>query len=261
MVDSSESKRAGIRAGGGDAAVTGAPPFDGDAASINPLPPLEQATRLIDAMGGVSAVVDRARSALAAKEYAWAAQLAGYLFRIAPSDPAIRRLKADALQAMGRVTPAFTVRSWYLSQARALRGEVTIPRLQFAHPRALATVDPAVSIEQYRVRIDPQRAGSTETMMAIRVTDRGARHALHVRRGVAAFVADPSRHARVPDLEIATGYDNWLRFFTCRQELESFLSAAVIERGSKDEVRGFFELFDFYAERDNYAILPADRTG
>ena len=49
-------------------------------------------------MGGVSAVVDRARSALAAKEYAWAAQLAGYLFRIAPSDPAIRR-SFEAIQA------------------------------------------------------------------------------------------------------------------------------------------------------------------
>ena len=225
--------------------------FDGDAASINPLPPLEQATRLVEAMGGAAAVTANARRALDAKEYAWAAQLAGYLFRVAPSDPAIRSLKADALQAMGRVTPAHTIRNWYMAHARALRGEVTIPRLLFSNPRVLAAVDPAAFIEQYRVRIDPQRAGSTEKMMAIRVTDRDARHALHVRRGVATFVADPSRHARSPDLEIATDYDNWLRFFTCRQTLESFLSAVTIERGGKEDARAFFELFDFYTEEDN----------
>jgi hypothetical protein len=41
--------------------------FDGDAASINPLPPLEQARRLVDAMGGRAAVPGRAREALAAR--------------------------------------------------------------------------------------------------------------------------------------------------------------------------------------------------
>ncbi|MFV0281161.1 MAG: alkyl sulfatase dimerization domain-containing protein [Rhodoblastus sp.] len=230
--------------------------FDGDAISVNPLPPVEQATRLIAAMGGKSAVLADARRAFDAHEYAWAAQLAAYLFRVAPADPDIRSLKADVLQSMGRVTPAVTIRSWYLSQARALRGEVRIPRLLFANPKTLATTDPATSIEQYRVRIDPERAGLIETMAAIRITDRDARHALHVRRGVASFVADVAQHARAPDLEIATNYDSWLRFFTCRQDLDRFLSTASFERGGKDEARAFFDLFDFYAAQNNDIMSP-----
>lgn len=96
--------------------------------------------------------------------------------------------------------------------------------------------------------------------MAFRATDRSARHALHVRRGVAAFVVDPARHAREPDLEVATDYDSWLRFFVCRQELDPFLSAAAIECGSKDEVRAFFELFDRYAEGTNNMLRPAEQA-
>lgn len=81
------------------------------------------------------------------------------VYRLVPRDGAIRALKAEALQAMGRVTPAHTVRSWYMTQARALRGEVDVPRLQFASPRVLATSAPADTMSQYRVRIDPGRSG------------------------------------------------------------------------------------------------------
>lgn len=66
--------------------------FDGDAASINPLARGEQAQRLVEAMGGTAAVLERARVALSTGEHAWAAQLLTYLQRLAPRDQAVRAL-------------------------------------------------------------------------------------------------------------------------------------------------------------------------
>lgn len=229
--------------------------FDGDAASINPLQPDEQARRLVAAMGGSAAVMERARAALSADEYAWAAQLLTYLQRLAPRDPAVRALKADALEAMGRVTPAATVRSWCIGQARALRGEVRIPRLQFPALPILALAPPASTIDQYRVRVDPERCADADSILALTITDRGARHALHLRRGVVEFVADPSDCVRKPDVEVETTNDNWLRFFSCRRGLEDFLASAAMARGSLAEAREFFEAFDFYTAENN-TIAP-----
>lgn len=229
--------------------------FDGDAASINPLPPDEQAQRLVEAMGGATAVRERARAALAADEHAWAAQLLTYVQRLAPHDTEVRALKADALERMGRVTPAATTRSWYVTQARALRDEVRVPRLQFPSMAILALSPPAATIDQYRVRVDPERCADTDRILVLSISDRAARHALHLRRGVVEFVADPAECARAPDLELATTHDNWLRFFSCRRGLDDFLAQSDCTRGTADAARAFFAAFDFFAPEDN-TILP-----
>ncbi|MEN9314118.1 MAG: hypothetical protein RIS35_511, partial [Pseudomonadota bacterium] len=228
--------------------------FDGDAASINPLAPDEQARRLVDAMGGTAAVRERARAALAAGEAAWAAQLLTYLRRVTPDDATTRMLKADALEAMGRVTPAATTRSWYVTQARALRGEIRVPRLQFPAMGILAMAPPAATIDQYRVRVDPQRCADADRILVISIVDRAARHALHLRRGVVEFVANPADCARAPDLEVETRYDNWLRFFSCRRSLEDFLGQALVARGTPEAARAFFDAFDFFAPEDNTIV-------
>lgn len=230
--------------------------FDGDAASINPLPQHEQALRLVDAMGGREAVLANAQRALAGDEFAWAAQLLQYLYRLDPLEPRVRELKAQALQAMGRVTPAHTVRSWYLSQARALRGEVDIPRLQFGGPRILAMSPPASSMEQYRVRIDPSKAGDTTTRLNLRFPERSARHGWTVRRGVASFVAAPADGGDdVVELEVS--FENWLLFFSCRHSLAQFLGGARVLRGTAEKAAAFFALFDFYAAEDNHLVPQA----
>ena len=229
--------------------------FDGDAASINPLPPREQAQRLVDAMGGADGVADRARAALQAREYAWALQLASYLYRLDPANREVRLLKADALRQMGRVTPAHTIRSWYLSQARALRGEVVIPRLQFPNTRILSMAPPAASIDQYRVRVDPEQSADMDTLLVLDVRDRASRHALHLRRGVVEFVSDPDAYRRKPDVELATDFDNWLRFFSCKRGLDEFLARTNLTHGSVGAARAFFAVFDFYAPEDN-TIVP-----
>lgn len=231
--------------------------FDGDAASINPLSPDEQAQRLVDAMGGREAVLGQAEQALGLNEFAWAAQLVQYLYRLDPVAPRVRLLKAQALEAMGRVTPAHTVRSWYLSQARALRGEVDIPRLRFAAPHILALSPPAASMEQYRVRIDPAKASTQVKGLNLRFTDREAHHGWRVRRGVATFIANPSNDQSVPAAELEVSFENWLMFFSCRHSLDRFLADARVIHGTLTQAHEFFALFDFYSAEGNHLVPQA----
>jgi alkyl sulfatase BDS1-like metallo-beta-lactamase superfamily hydrolase len=229
--------------------------FDGDAANINPLHPKEQAQRLVAAMGGQEAVLGQAAQALEASEFAWAAQLLQYLYRLDPLEPRVRALKAQTLQSMGRLTPAHTTRSWYLSQARALRGEVDIPRLQFASIRTLSLSPPAASMEQYRVRIDPEKAGDAAIRLSLRFSDQNAHHGWHVRRGVAVFLDNPGQRCELA-AELEVSYENWLKFFSCRHSLDEFLRTARMLHGTVKEARAFFELFDAYDSQLNHLVPP-----
>lgn len=234
--------------------------FDGDAASINPLPPLEQAQRLVQAMGGRDVVLRMASEAQARHEYAWAAQLVQYLYRLDPLDAQVRAGKADALHAMGRITPAHTVRSWYLTQARALRDEVDIPRLQFPGPRALAMSPPAVSMDQYRIRIDPTKAGESVLALNLTVSDRAVRHGWLLRRAVATFLPEPATGAApngIRAVELECSFEAWLLFFTCRHTLAEFLACSRATQGGIEQARTFFECFDFYAPADNHLVPRA----
>ena len=229
--------------------------FDGDAANINPLPPNEQARRLVQAMGGRDAVLRLVADAQQRGEQAWAAQLLNYLYRLDPRDAEVRERKADALHAMGLVTPAHTVRSWYLTQALALRGEVKVPRLQFASPKLLALAPPAESMDQYRVRIDPERAADRRLSLDLRFTDRPAHHGWRLRRGVAAFVADPAA-AGAAEVTLAVGFETWLSFFSCRSTVDQFLAVATVEGGTREQAKAFFDCFDFFAPADNHFVPP-----
>ena len=154
---------------------------------------------------------------------------------------------------MGRVTPAHTVRSWYVTQARALRGEVVVPRLQYASPRVLAMSPPSETMSQFRVRVDPVRAGTRTDALVLRFTDLDARHGWRLRRGVARFEAEPSD----PDaVELEVSVEAWLRFFTCRDTMATFVGAARVVRGTREAAQSVLGLFDFHDPKDN-RIVPA----
>jgi hypothetical protein len=81
---------------------------------------------LITALAGTGV---SAKAHFSKKEYAWAAQLVNYLYRLDPLDEEVRKIKAEALRQMAYVSTGGNDRANLLSQALALEGKVTIPRL------------------------------------------------------------------------------------------------------------------------------------
>ncbi len=217
--------------------------FDGDAATINPLPPREQAQLLVQAMGGTAQVLAQAKGAMAQNQYAWACQLVQYLYLLDSQDEAVRALKADALEAMGRVTPAHTVRSWYMTQAAALRSQINVPRVVFPGPKVLALSSPSQSVNEYRVRLDPTKTPDEVLSLSLSFTDAKLVHGWFLRRGVAHFVED-----RVEALQASTvlevSSEHWLLYFSRRFSLDEFLLHARVLKGDVAAARAFFECFD-----------------
>ena len=94
--------------------------FDGNATHLFPLTERERAAKIIDLAGGADRVLARARHALAAREFQWAAELADYVLAVDSVNGHAKRIKAQALTELGERQINATARNYYLSAAQYL---------------------------------------------------------------------------------------------------------------------------------------------
>ncbi len=94
--------------------------FDGNPSNLFRLTPKDEADRLSKLLGGPGRLLDAARSALAADDNQWAAQLADHLLAIDADDKNAKQIKADALTKLASDMVNATARNYYLTVAREL---------------------------------------------------------------------------------------------------------------------------------------------
>ena len=97
--------------------------FDGDPLSLHRESPQRQSERMADLVGGVDALVDKARAAMAADDPLGAAQLLRHVIRLRPGDRDAKLLMADALAIVGERTLNGPVRNYTISSANRYRRE------------------------------------------------------------------------------------------------------------------------------------------
>lgn len=94
--------------------------FDGNATSLSPLSPQDEATRMIRLAGGADAVMAEVESARADREYQWALQLLDRLIAADENADAARSLKADTLRAHAVSQINCPTRHYYIQSAKEL---------------------------------------------------------------------------------------------------------------------------------------------
>ncbi len=95
--------------------------FDGNPAHLWEHPPVDSATRHVDAMGGVSEVLKKAQKAYDAADYRWAATLTNYAVFAEPDNKKAKDLEASVFEQLGYGSENATWRNFYLSGAYELR--------------------------------------------------------------------------------------------------------------------------------------------
>ncbi|HQX63489.1 MAG TPA: alkyl sulfatase dimerization domain-containing protein, partial [Thermomicrobiales bacterium] len=98
--------------------------FDGNPATLHPLPPEAAGRKYVEFMGGADALLANARRAFDQGEYRWVAQVVNHLVFADPDNEAARDLQADALEQLGYQAESGPWRNFYLSAAKELRDGV-----------------------------------------------------------------------------------------------------------------------------------------
>lgn len=229
--------------------------YDNDAATLKKIAPDDEAERIVPLMGGRDKVLEAARDAMERKEFAWAAQLVNYLYRLDPQDAEVRQAKADALRQMAYVSTGANDRAHLMSQALALEGKVTLARLIPPVPEAIAAA-PATHVDYFRVRLDPEKSGDTDRFLRFDFAD-GSSAGLHIRRAVAEFVADPDAHYREPDVTLAMSAETWAKLYVSQAATEELIAAGEIKvTGDTAEAARLIDLFDRYMPERSVVVPP-----
>jgi alkyl sulfatase BDS1-like metallo-beta-lactamase superfamily hydrolase len=234
--------------------------FDGDVTKLFRVAPNEEARRLVELMGGKAKVIAAARQALDAKEFAWGTQLIQYVYLHDPADKEVRQLKADLVRQMAYRSTGSIARAFLLSEALALEGKVTIPRLIPPSPEIIAQ-SPDTFVDYFRVRIDPEKAQDTDKVLQFEFTDKGARAvALHVRRGVVEYVPVPADYLRETDFELELDSESWAKLYLSSVDMGEAIAAGSVKltKGTPEEVAELFDLFDKFVPEKNYSIPPLE---
>ena len=214
--------------------------FDGDAAQLFPVPPVERAQRLVKGFGGADRVRSEVDAAIAADDMRWALELATWLDRIDEGNAADRGRLATVLRTIAQRTTSANVRNWCLTRVLHLDGSLDITRFR-AHRFTrdqIATAEPADLIHVLRVMLDPTRSAGADRHLRVEFPDGSA--GLHVRNCVAV----PTDGAAA-DVVVTIDRATWGDVLNGRRTLADVLDAGdatTTDRAGAIEVLSWFDL-------------------
>jgi len=217
--------------------------FDGDAAALQPASPDERAAGMVSLAGGAEGLQRAAREAVDATQYEWAAELATHLIRLDPGSTEAKRIKADALRALGRRQLNANARNYYLTQALELEGKVKIG--DEVKPENALTFVNTVPIGRFVAAMPAnlvyEKSADKDMLVGFRFPDVNEGYGIHIRRGVAEF---KETFPESPDLTITANSVVWRELVLgLRNPVKAFATGDVKFEGSAFDLVGFLRLF------------------
>ncbi len=231
--------------------------YDGDAATIFRPSPEEEAERIVELIGGRDKVLIEAQKAYDKKEYAWAAKLVNYLYKLDKQDKEVRLFKAEALRQLAYLSTGANARSHLLTAALALEGKVVVPRLIPPMPEAIAAT-PEVTVDYFRVRIDPVKSGNTDKVIQFNFKEDNKTVSLHIRRAIAEYLPNPDEHYKPADVVLSLSGEAWAKLFLSEATVQDLVKNKEIEilQGTVEEANKLIDLFDKYKKEKAVLVAP-----
>jgi alkyl sulfatase BDS1-like metallo-beta-lactamase superfamily hydrolase len=134
--------------------------FNGNPATLDEHPPVEQARRYVEFMGGADAVLEKAQASFDEGDYRWVAEVVNHVVFADPENQAARNLQADALEQLGYQAESGPWRNFYLTGAQELRqGIQELPTPSTDSPDMVRAQTLDMFFDYQAVRLNSERAG------------------------------------------------------------------------------------------------------
>jgi alkyl sulfatase BDS1-like metallo-beta-lactamase superfamily hydrolase len=156
--------------------------FDGDPASLDPLPRADLSTRMVAQMGGPKRVLAAGKAAAAKGDDRWAATLLSTLVRAAPDTPGAKAALAGVYRQLAWRAEAAPWRNFYLTGAQELEKGIR-PGQAASAVGIAANLSVSMLLDSMSVRLVPDRA-MTPMTIAFEIPDAKERHLVSIGNGV-----------------------------------------------------------------------------
>ena len=148
--------------------------YDGNPAHLSPLPPVQEARKRVEYMGGEAATVRRARDDFKAGNYRWVASVMNDVVFAEPTNKEARELGADALEQLGYQSENATWRNAYLTGALELRNGISkVPVTSTLSHDTMKGISLDLLFDFFGVRLNAPKAEGKRMVLNWTFTDVG----------------------------------------------------------------------------------------
>ena len=218
--------------------------YDGNPADLDQLPPVEDAKKYIEYMGGAAAVIARARDDFKAGNYRWVAQVMDQVVYADPANGEARALAAEAFEQLGYLAESATWRNAYLLGSQELRnGPGASRRSPGVSPDLLHAMTLALVFDHLGTRLNAPRAGTTQIVINWHFSDTKESAASTLSHG--ALTAVMGKDASPADATVAMPRAVFETVVLGQRSMADAIQAgAAIVNGDAARVTQLFGLFD-----------------
>jgi alkyl sulfatase BDS1-like metallo-beta-lactamase superfamily hydrolase len=221
--------------------------FNGNAATLHPLPRVPAANRYVEYMGGSDAIMDKARRDYANGDYRWVAEVLNHLVYADPSNTDAKNLLADTHEQLAYQTEAGTWRGLYLSAAKDLReGVKELPVVDFASPSTLQAMPFDLYLDGLSTRLDGPKASRATIHVNVDFTDTGAKWLLELEHGALQYYEN--QQSSTADVTLSLTATEFIKIAEGKTSIDDAIKAGDIKlAGSQaklDEFLSYFITFD-----------------
>lgn len=217
--------------------------YDGNPVNLNPLPPVEAATRYVEAMGGVASVLEKAQAAYDLGEYRWSAELAHRAVFAAPDNADAAALLAANFDQMGYQAESGPWRDVYLTGAYELRHGATGEPIEASGGGLLDHISMSLIFDAMATRLKAEDAVDVSTSINFVFSDTDEAYNLWIENAVLHNKADYTD----PDADVTITLTRklWFGLLSGQAKVTELIGNDDFDvDGSMLKLGGFFTLID-----------------
>jgi len=220
--------------------------YNGNPATLHPLPRIETAKKYVDYMGGADAIITKAKADFDKGDYRWVMQV---LMQVVYADPAnmkARNLMADASEQLGYQSEAGTWRGWYMSAAKDLReGVKPMPIAVFASPDTVSAMPLELFFDYLSIRLNGPKAEGKTIKLNLDLPDTKDKYLLVVQYGVLQYHKD--QQAKDADASLTMNRDTLNQIIAGQLKVEQGITKGTIKlTGDSKKFEEFTALLDTF---------------
>jgi alkyl sulfatase BDS1-like metallo-beta-lactamase superfamily hydrolase len=220
--------------------------YNGNPATLHPLPRVEAAKKYVDYMGGADAIMKKAQEDYDKGNYRWVMQVLMQVVYADPSNMKARNLMADASEQLGYQTEAGTWRGWYMSAAKDLREGVKPMQVAvFASPDTVSAMPLELFFDYLSIRLNGPKAEGKTIKMNLELPDTRDKYLLVVQYGVLQYHKD--QQADDADVSLTMNRDTLNQIIGGKLKVEQGVTNGTIKLdGDPKKFEEFVSLLDTF---------------
>jgi alkyl sulfatase BDS1-like metallo-beta-lactamase superfamily hydrolase len=215
--------------------------FSGDSADLNPLSRKKKALLAVKLAGNEKNLFSHAVDFYEQQNYQEALELTGHLLYLNPESPEIRKLRVDALMALGSREENANARHYYLTEAAEIRDEFVARERVKISLEQLSQMPLEGFFAMLAVNLDPVASANMKKTVGIVFADLDKQYAIYLRNGVAEIQCRPVEN---PDILAVTDSVSFKAMLAGLKNPVTTLAGFSYEKGNAISMGLFLKLFE-----------------